>query len=124
MCSRRLNLGPTACGGRTLSFELFRFAGLLGRLLTQPGPAMLLDFLFILPQLLFQLVDHAVDGRHEFAVGLFGHEVVLMFGVDAEFDFRVRRVLKIDRKFDFRKAFEQPGELLQLRSQLFLGRFA
>ena len=64
---------------------------------------MILNLLFVLGQLLLHFSDHRVHGSGQIFVVRMSDHVVLMFGVDDDFDpffFGVRILLKIDRDFD------------------------
>lgn len=94
------------------------------RLLTQARSAVFLDFLFVLTKLHFDFVNHAVDGRHQLGGLIFGDEVVLVLGIDAQLDLSTVFLFQVDREFDFRNPIEKADQLIQLRAKLLLSRFA
>jgi hypothetical protein len=94
------------------------------RLLAQARAAVFLNLLFVFPQLHFDLVDHAIDGRIEIGVRFLSDEVVLVLRIDAQLDLSIVFMFQIDRQFDLSDSIEEADELFQLLANLSLGRFA
>lgn len=95
-----------------------------GGRLPETRTAVFLNLLFVLTQLHFNLVNHAVDGCHQIRRLFLRDEVVLVLRIDAQLHVSIIFMLKVDGQFDFHHPIEEPDQLFQLCSELFLGRFA
>lgn len=89
------------------------------------GAAMpLLNLLFILTELLLDLVDGLIDGAHQ-ALGLVvGHEIVLMLSCNLEVDARICFIFEVDDDFDGREPIENPQQFFHFGSNFLLRGFA
>jgi hypothetical protein len=81
---------------------------------------MILNFLFVPIDLLLDLVDRQVDGRVEFFMPLFRHKIVLVLGVDANFNFLERSILQIHRDLDHGDPAEEVKQFLGLLGNVLL----
>jgi hypothetical protein len=72
----------------------------------------ILDFFLVPVDLGFDTIDHQVHGRQEFFVTVARHKVVLVFGIDLDFNVLENLVLKIHRDFDH-------GDPVEIMEKLF-----
>jgi hypothetical protein len=80
----------------------------------------ILNLLFIFPQLMDDFIERAIDCHQHFAVGFPRHEIVLVFGLDEKLG-RFLLVAQIDRQFDNRQPLKEVCQLLRLLSNYLLG---
>lgn len=85
---------------------------------------MFLDFLFISMDLLLDSIDSHIDRCEQIGMLILCDKVVLMFGIDFDFDFLETFVVQIHRDFDHGDAIEVMEEFFRFSLNLCLMFFS
>lgn len=103
--------------------RLFHFMFGLDHAGASPGIAVTVPLdglLLVFTQLLFQSVDHLVQGSHEIIRLMVGYEIVLVLGGYLQIDSRLRRIRQIDNYLNCCKTLKRFQQLLNFCGDPFL----